>query len=42
MARQALLKRELVYSPKHGYLNFTIPHMGYHLLNRGPRDSGWD
>lgn len=42
MARQALLKRELVYSPKHGYLNFTIPHMGHHLLNRGPRDSGWD
>mgnify|MGYP002714878798 CR=1 FL=1 len=42
MARQALLKRELVYSPKHGYLNFTIPHMGHHLLGRGLRDSGWD
>ena len=42
MARQALLNRELVYSPKHGYLNFTIPHMGQHLLNRGLRDSGWD
>ncbi|SIS46741.1 AAA ATPase domain-containing protein [Corynebacterium appendicis CIP 107643] len=42
MARQALLRRELVYSPKHGYLNFTIPHMGHHLLGRGLRDSGWD
>lgn len=42
MARQALLRRELVYSPKHGYLNFTIPHMGHHLLGRGLRDNGWD
>ena len=42
MVRQALLRRELIYSPKHGYLNFTIPHMGHYLLKRDLRDSGWD
>lgn len=42
MARQALLRRELVYSPRHGYLNFTIPHMGHFLLEGDLRDTGWD
>lgn len=42
MARQALLRRELVYSPRHGYLNFTIPHMGHFLLKGDLRNTGWD
>lgn len=42
MARQALIERELVYSPKHGYLNFLIPHLGHHLREGGVRDLGWD
>lgn len=42
MARKALLDRELIYSPRRGFLNFTIPHMGYYLSNDGIRDTGWD
>lgn len=42
MSRQGLIERELVYSPKRGYLNFVIPHMAHHLLNGGIRDTGWD
>ena len=42
MARKALLDRELIYSPRRGFLNFTIPHMGYHLGNAGIKDTGWD
>ena len=42
MARKALLDRELIYSPRRGFLNFTIPHMGYHLDNEGIKDTGWD
>ena len=42
MARQRLIDRELIYSPRRGYLNFVIPHLGYHLNKRQTRDTGWD
>lgn len=42
MARQALIERELVYSPRRGYLNFLIPHLGHHLRKGRVRDLGWD
>lgn len=42
MARQGLIQRELVYSPRRGTLNFVIPHMAHHLLHGGIRDTGWD
>lgn len=42
MVRQGLIQRELVYSPRRGFLNFVIPHMAHHLLNGGVQDFGWD
>lgn len=42
MARQGLIERELVYSPRRGYLNFLIPHLGHHLMHGQARDLGWD
>ena len=42
VVRQLLIERELLYSPRRGYLNFVIPHMAHHLLNSGTRDTGWD
>lgn len=42
MARQGLIERELLYSPRRGYLNFLIPHLGHHLIAGQTRDLGWD
>lgn len=42
MARQGLIQRELIYSPRRGYVNFVIPHMSHHLLRGGVRQTGWD
>lgn len=42
MARQKLIDRELIYTPRRGLLNFVIPHMGHHLKQRAVRETGWD
>lgn len=42
VVRERLLQRELVYSPRRGYLNFLIPYLGRHLTSSSTRDLGWD
>lgn len=42
MVRQRLIERELIYSPRHGMLNFVIPHLGSHLRNAEVTASEWD
>ncbi|MEH0146957.1 ATP-binding protein [Corynebacterium sp. Q4381] len=42
VVRDRLIRRELIYSPRRGYLNFLIPYLGRHLTGSGTRDLGWD
>lgn len=42
VVRDRLITRELIYSPRRGYLNFLIPYLGRHLTSGSTRDLGWD